>query len=189
MDFVGRAVFHLGSFALLFGLLIAVVPLFGLTRRDGLLAVGLGLALAALGPQISSKLKAEMAANAATKEQEARRAAVNEAALAASKPVQLTKQQMLVNLSVDSLLWEKGGFGSVMLATFMIQNNNPARVKDVRVTCGVAANSGTWIGATTRTIYESIDQKSYIYVHDMNMGFIDSQANRSKCIVTDFATG
>jgi hypothetical protein len=68
-------------------------------RTDGLIGVGLGLALAALGPQKSSQLKAEMAADAATKEREARTAAMNEAALAASRPVHLTKQQMLANMS------------------------------------------------------------------------------------------
>jgi hypothetical protein len=113
-------------------------------------------------------------------------AAANEAALNAAKPIQLTRDQMLANLRIDGFSWEADGFGNVMVATFMVNNKNPVSVRDVEISCGLSARSGTIINLTKRTIYESIDRKSYLSVREMNMGFIDSQATRSKCIVTDF---
>ena len=73
-----------------------------------------------------------------------------------------------------------------MVASFVISNNNPAPIKDVQVTCVHAADSGTVIDRNTRTIFERIESGSYFYVHDLNMGFIHSQAVRSRCYVSDF---
>ena len=185
MDFVGKTISVLGALATLIGILTVIIPLFQLRRKDGLLAIALGFGFVMLGTQLSPELRAD----AAAKQNERKLAAIESERLAASQPVELTKRQMLANLSINNLMWEKGGFGSVMVATFMVQNKNPTRVKDIRVTCGLTANSGTVIDTATHTIYEAIDKKSYIYVRDVNMGFIDSQANRSTCMVTDFSVG
>lgn len=185
MDLVGKTIGVLGALTTLFGILTVIIPFFQLRRRDGLLAIALGFGFVMLGTQLSPELRA----NAAAKQSERKLAAIESERLTASQPVELTRRQMLANLSVNSLVWEKGGFGSVMLATFMVENKNPTRVKDVQVTCGLTANSGTMIDTAIHTIYEGIDKKSYIYVRDVNMGFIHSQASRSSCVVTDFSVG
>jgi hypothetical protein len=147
-----------------------------------LFAILLGVGLIALGPQLSPSLKTEIAADAAARA----RIAQVEAEKEASRPVPLTKEQMLANLRIDGLSWEKAGFGNVMVATFIVNNANPLPVKDVEVTCGLSANSGTIIDVSKHTIYDSIDRKSYLSVREMNMGFIDRQSKQSSCIVTDF---
>ena len=100
--------------------------------------------------------------------------------------VTLTRKQKLENISIENLKWSKEGFGSVMVASFVISNNNPAPIKDVQVTCVHAADSGTVIDRNTRTIFERIESGSYFYVRDLNMGFIHSQAVQSRCYVSDF---
>jgi hypothetical protein len=186
MDFIGKAIYYFGSIAVLAGIIALIFPLFGLRRTDGLLAIVLGAVFIFLGPELSSPLKAQLATEAAAKTQNEQIAAAERATLNAARPVKLTKEQMLANLRIDGFSWEKEGFDSVMVATFIVNNSNPLPVKDIEVTCGLSANSGTTIDVNKRTIYESIDKKSYLSVREMNMGFINSQAKRSKCIVTDF---
>jgi len=186
MDFIGKAIYYFGAIVILAGVITFIFPLFGLRRTDGLLALLIGFVCAYLGPELSAPLKAQLAADAAAKIQNARIEAAKEVALNAARPVELTKEQMLANLRIDGFSWEKAGFDNVMVATFMVNNANPVPVKDVEITCGLSANSGTMIDVSKRTIYDSIDRKSYLSVREMNMGFINSQASRSKCIVTDF---
>jgi len=102
------------------------------------------------------------------------------------QPAQLSWKQKLANIRIGGFSWRHDGFGSVMIATFVIYNDNPGPIKDVVVTCVHAANSGTVIDSNRRTVYELIDPKSYFSVRDMNMGFINSQAERSNCKATNF---
>jgi len=46
-------------------------------------------------------------------------------------------------------------------------------------------NSGTVIDSNTRTIYETVEPKSTKIVKEMNMGFINSQASKSGCEISD----
>jgi hypothetical protein len=105
---------------------------------------------------------------------------------AETQPAQLSWKQKLANIRIGGFSWRTDGFGSVMIATFVIYNDNPGPIKDVVVTCVHAANSGTVIDSNKRTLYERIDPKSYFSVRDMNMGFINSKAARSSCKATDF---
>ena len=103
-----------------------------------------------------------------------------------SQTVALTRRQELENIKIEAFLGSKGGFGNVLIASFRIDNNNPIPVKDVAVTCIHVSNSGTVIGRNTNIIYEFINANSYHYVRDMNMGLINTQAERSRCFATDF---
>src|SRR3954466_7700162 len=109
MDFVGKAIYYFGIIAALVGVITAIFPLFGLRRIDGLLSILLGSVFVFLGPELSAPLKAELAAETAEHNKIAKIARANEAAL---NPVQLTRQEMLANLRIDSFSWEKEGFGS-----------------------------------------------------------------------------
>src|SRR5436190_1406651 len=59
-------------------------------------------------------------------------------------------------VSLKTFRWKKGGFDSVMIASFTIQNNNEYAVKDIDVGCRLLANSGTEIDSARQTIYERV---------------------------------
>jgi hypothetical protein len=99
-----------------------------------------------------------------------------------------TYKEVLAQLRIGSFSWETKGFGTTMMATFVVHNDSPITVKDVVVTCKHSANSGTQIDSNTRTVYEVIQRKSYASVVDMNMGFIHGEAVKSKCIVVGYSS-
>ncbi len=98
----------------------------------------------------------------------------------------LTRDQKLANISIGALSWSAEGFGTVMIATFRIDNDNTFPIKDVEVTCIHSGKSGTPISKSTRTVYEWINANSYHYVRDLNMGFFDGQAVRANCYPSNF---
>jgi hypothetical protein len=93
----------------------------------------------------------------------------------------------LKNIRIGGFRWERGGFGSVMLATFTVYNDNAFPIKDVEITCVHTTSSGTTIDRNTRTIYERIEGKGYVAAPEMNMGFIHSAAKSSRCAPTHFS--
>lgn len=94
------------------------------------------------------------------------------------------KQVALRDVKLD-FKWAKGGFGSVMLADFTIDNPTPYTIKDIEVKCVHSAPSGTEIDSNTRTIYEMVKPKSKKVVRAFNMGLINSQASSSACRIED----
>lgn len=102
-------------------------------------------------------------------------------------PQYVSRSGALKNFRIDGFRWEKGGFGSVMIATFVIYNDNDFSVKDITVTCVHKTKSDTVIDRNSRTLYEQISARGYHSVVDANMGFIHSAAASSVCRVTDFA--
>jgi uncharacterized membrane protein (Fun14 family) len=94
-------------------------------------------------------------------------------------------QTDIINNVHFTFTWRKGGFGSVMFASFDFTNNNNFAVKDITVTCNHSADSGTRIDSNTRTIYQLIDAHSYKSVNDFDMGFIDNQATQTHCYIAN----
>jgi hypothetical protein len=94
------------------------------------------------------------------------------------------KTFLLQSLSLD-FNWRKEAFGDVMIADFTLHNPTQYRFKDFEITCTHSAPSGTVIDSNTRTIYEMVEPTSLKKVRNMNMGFINSQATRSGCRITD----
>jgi hypothetical protein len=92
----------------------------------------------------------------------------------------------IAEIRVGNLRWSKEGFGNVMEASFSITNQNRYPVKDLVVKCIHFAPSGSAIDSNTRTVYQRIPVGQTILVHELNMGFIHTQATRSYCSVTDF---
>lgn len=103
------------------------------------------------------------------------------------KPEKLSRSQMLANFRIRALSWHKDGFGTVMMASFVVHNDNPMPVRDIEITCGSSGPSGSLIDKNTRTVYEAVRGRSFLQVDKMNMGFIRSEATATKCVVTDFA--
>jgi hypothetical protein len=81
--------------------------------------------------------------------------------------------------------WSKGGFGSVMLADFKVDNPTAYRFKDFEVTCTDFGPSGTEIDSNKRTIYQVVVPKSSKSIKRVNMGFVHSQTSTSSCEITD----
>ena len=88
------------------------------------------------------------------------------------------------NVELVSFEWQKGGFGSVMLADFTVRNKNDFPVKDITITCIHSGNSGTEIDRNTKTIYEIIKPQKKRTFREVSMGFIHSEATRSRCEVS-----
>lgn len=88
------------------------------------------------------------------------------------------------NVELVDFSWSTGGFDNIMMAKFVIRNNNDFPVKDITIKCTHSGKSGTEIDSNTRTIYETIEPKKKRTFRDFNMGFIHSQAARSRCQIT-----
>ncbi|KAA2236429.1 zinc ribbon domain-containing protein [Salinarimonas soli] len=89
-------------------------------------------------------------------------------------------------VTVGSFRWSKEAFGSVMEASFVISNRNNFPIKDAKITCIHYAPSGTAIDSNTRVIYDRVQAGGSLAVSNFNMGFIHSQATRSRCEVEDY---
>ncbi len=96
------------------------------------------------------------------------------------------RAKVLGQITISSFRWSKEAFGSVMEASFVINNRNSFPIKDSEVTCLHAANSGSVIDKNTRTVYERVQADGSFVVDKLNMGFIHSQATHSRCEVTNF---
>jgi hypothetical protein len=81
--------------------------------------------------------------------------------------------------------WKTGGFGTVMLADFTIQNPTAYSFKDFQIKCIHYGASGTEIDSNSQRIYEVVGAKSSKKLKGVNMGFIHSQAKTSACELTD----
>ncbi len=103
-----------------------------------------------------------------------------------ARVVALTHSEKLARIRIGALSWSAEGFGTVMIATFRIDNDNTFPIKDVEVTCIHSGKSGTPISKSTRTVYEWINANSYHYVRDFNMGFFHGQAVTATCYPADF---
>ena len=103
------------------------------------------------------------------------------------KPESLSKSQILANFRVNAFSWQKAGFGAIMIARFTIHNDNPMPLKDIEVTCSSSGPSGSVIDTNSRTVYDIVNQKSFLQIDDLNMGFVRTEAVDSKCRVTGFS--
>ncbi len=97
------------------------------------------------------------------------------------------KNVALANLEIKNLRWTKAGFDNLMQVTVTFMNNGKVDVKDVELTCDHFSNSGTHIDSNTRVIYEVIQAGKSRTFKDFDMGFIHSQAIKTRCSVTDLA--
>jgi hypothetical protein len=94
------------------------------------------------------------------------------------------KEALLHRVKLD-FKWHTDGFGNIMMANFTIKNPTQYRFKDFEIKCTHSAPSGTVIDSNSRTIYQTVEPISTKVIREMNMGFINSQATRSGCQITD----
>lgn len=94
------------------------------------------------------------------------------------------KDALLHRVKLD-FKWHTDGFGNIMIANFTIKNPTQYRFKDFEIKCTHSAPSGTVIDSNSRTIYQTVEPTSTKVIREMNMGFINNQATRSGCQITD----
>jgi hypothetical protein len=185
MDLLGSVLVFAGSVMLGLGIVwtIRPIPSLGMTRRvDGALLLVAAVSVAALGSQLDPDIQKSTPTKA--------QATVSTSASGRAQPVRpkpISKAEALAKLSISSFRGGKDGFGTVLIASFVLHNGNTFPVKDLTVTCVHAGNSGTRIDSNTRTVYERIGADQYYSVTDLNMGFIHSAATSTSCRVTNFA--
>ena len=76
--------------------------------------------------------------------------------------------------------WKLGGFGTVLVARFVLQNNTREWVKDFQVGCETAGDSGTRLSAVTGVLYSRLrpgEQRTF----EMNFGQVHPQSSRVSC--------
>lgn len=92
-------------------------------------------------------------------------------------------------LQIRSFDWWKGGFGSIMMASFSIKNNATVAMSDIRLICTVYGESGTAIAKINKTVFVKIPAKGSKRVGELNLGFVNSQASTGGCIVEGATPG
>ncbi len=92
----------------------------------------------------------------------------------------------LSRVGLTNFSWRKGGFGSVMIANFTIENGLDRDIADVRVECRVTGRSGTTIGTPWLMVYEVVKTGKSRNIKDMSVGFVHSQSTNASCSVADF---
>jgi len=93
-------------------------------------------------------------------------------------------KSVLPQVALD-LSWKRGGFETVMLADFTVNNGSDYSIKDFEITCKHYANSGTFIDSNRKTVYDIVPAHSTKKFSDFSMGFINSQVATSSCGITD----
>jgi hypothetical protein len=83
-----------------------------------------------------------------------------------------------VGLSVEG--WELGGFGTVMILRFWLQNNTGVPAKDFLVECLTAGASGTRLSTARQTLYEVLSSKQR-KLFELNMGLVHPQSTSASC--------
>lgn len=90
------------------------------------------------------------------------------------------------SVTVD-VAWEIGGFDNVFLADVTVHNLGSKSVKDVAISCDLAAKSGTAVGSVKGRILEVFDGKRKRTVRRLNLGLIHTQADRATCGLADWS--
>lgn len=92
----------------------------------------------------------------------------------------------LSRVRVRDFTWRKDGFGSVMVASFKVENGLDYDVKDVTLNCRVHGASSTTIGQPSAVVFDAFPAGKWKLVRDFNIGFISSQAQTANCEIVDF---
>lgn len=147
------------------------------------------------GDEWRSKVAADAAKTAAEEAQRKREwdAAAPERAAAAAKKAKAdaeaaareaeARRPVRERMNISGQSWTTGGFDTVGMMTFTIENDNDYMVKDITISCSFRGNSGTFLGDRTHTVYETVKPRSKRKFSKVNIGFIPNQSARGGCII------
>lgn len=81
--------------------------------------------------------------------------------------------------------WEKGGFGTVMIANFTIRNDSPVDVADFKIRCQHYDSSGVVLDQNAGTAFGIVKAHATARIPNVNMGFLNSQSGNPRTTKTD----
>jgi DNA-directed RNA polymerase subunit RPC12/RpoP len=95
----------------------------------------------------------------------------------------------LKSLEVESIKYQAGGFGNVLLVSMNIKNTGALDVKDLTVECTSYGRSETPNGSLKTVLYERVKASTTLRVKGLNMGIVAPQSNTFSCEITDVHLG
>lgn len=94
-------------------------------------------------------------------------------------------RSIVANIKLEKVQLSKGGLATVGSVSFSIRNDNDFEVRDIDIRCEFWEKSGGAIGESRKTVHGTVKAKSTKVVNNFNLGFINPQATRGGCEVTD----
>jgi len=76
--------------------------------------------------------------------------------------------------------WERGGFGTVMIANFTIRNESPIDIANPKLQCDRATEDGVVLDQNDGTAYGIIRAHSTARIANVNMGFLSAETGSAK---------
>ena len=82
--------------------------------------------------------------------------------------------------------WYRGGFDNIFILNAVVTNKADFPIKDISIHCKVFSESNTELDEVAETVYKVIPAGKSISVHDLHMGFVDTQSQHANCQVLDY---
>lgn len=79
----------------------------------------------------------------------------------------------------------KGGFDSVAIISGRIRNPTTLNMRDVKLKCEIAGDSGSVISRESVVVYKSVPAGGVAYFSDLSLAFINQQSSRLGCVISD----
>ena len=94
-----------------------------------------------------------------------------------------SERSPLNKLRIASQSWRRGGLGSKVLVTLTLRNANDFAVKDIEIACAFIRRDGSPVTERKRLIPDTIARRSRKTYSRMLIGFVNVNANKTKCSV------
>jgi hypothetical protein len=91
-------------------------------------------------------------------------------------------------VTVSAFTWSRAQFDSTMLASFTIKNSNSFPIKDVVVKCEYSGSSGSHLGSSIKTVFNTVLGNEARAVRELNMGFMPHQTASASISVIGFVS-
>jgi len=89
----------------------------------------------------------------------------------------------LDRMRISSQTWRRGGLGSRALVTFTLRNDNDYAVKDLELFCKFTRRDGSHLTDRKRLVPETVKMKSRKTFAQVQVGFVNVNADKAKCSV------
>lgn len=111
------------------------------------------------------------------------------AAMMGQPPAQNTQRTLVAAPDLVTLdyAWRTRLGGSIMEADFVIKNASDVPIKDLRIVCTHYSQSGTRIDSNSETLYQIFPAHSNVTKQGVNMGFIHSQVESTRCVIEKYS--
>ncbi len=94
------------------------------------------------------------------------------------------QQFAAIETKLVDFTWEKGGFGTVMMANFTIRNDSPVEVADFKIRCQHYDANGVVLDQNSGTAFGIAKALSTVRIPNINMGLLNPQSGTSRTTKT-----